>query len=451
MPRLRLFGKLYVIIALASLVLIWMVMLLSQMAERQFSLIAEQHKAQLNRYAIEASGFVKNADRVGLESWLQTVRQKENTWLAVTKTDTQWLAGAYDDEVFYGTKDLTTGRSIDYPIHIQFDYNPVMRLPLGIEGYNLLIRLPQHMRPGAHWQTFNNLITLGLPILLVALLSAVIYRHIISPLRLLQDATQRVADGDYSARIGDALGNRADELAELANSFDSMSDRIGKLLKTQRQLIQDISHELRTPITRIRLVFSEPDKIVAMGRIEQEVDAMQSLVEDTLTLSWLETEKPALNTEAVDLSLLLDTIAEDARFEFPDHTLTVDIPDSCLLSNSSHRALGQALENMIRNALKYSPVDSEVRVSLQSNAHSMQLRIRDHGPGVAEHQLKTIFKPFFRVDPARSQASGGFGLGLALAQRQIHAIGGDVYAENCQPSGLCLVITLPRNSVINCV
>jgi two-component system sensor histidine kinase PfeS len=182
---------------------------------------------------------------------------------------------------------------------------------------------------------------------------------------------------------------------------------------------------------------------------------MQLLMEDTLTLSWLDTEKPKLNQETVDVTLLLDTIAEDARFEFPKHQLILLSPDSCPLEDTNHRALGQALENMIRNALKYSQEGSEVRVIVQRNGivDELTISIEDQGPGVGREDLENIFKPFFRSDKSRNRTSlagdnsledlGGFGLGLALSKRQITALGGSISAENMQPDGLRMLTRLP--------
>jgi len=334
-----------------------------------------------------------------------------------------------------------------------------MRIPLSDTGYNLMIQLPQRMRPGAYWSLFNTMITMGLPILLVAALSYIIYRHIIFPLQQLQQATQRFSNGDYQVRTADGLTKRQDELAELAISFDKMADRIGNLLTTQRQLIQDISHELRTPITRIKLVLSKPNIPEVIARVEQEINAMQSLMEGTLTLSWLETEKPSLDQEAVDVTLLLETIVEGARFEFPWHRLTLLAPDTCPLADTNHRALGQALENMIRNALKYSQTGSEVRVIVQRDkaVDELSISVEDQGPGVAPEDLENIFKPFFRADKSRNKSAnstslegdgkladpGGFGLGLALSRRQITALGGRVTAENIQPQGLRMLTQFP--------
>lgn len=457
----KLFTKLYLIMASSTVMLVVLVVVLTDYAERELSLIEPEYQQVLRSYASEASAIYRRypdeAQRHGmLNSWLKTLMEKENTWAAMGRTEAIWLAGKLDTQLFGKDPDLSVGRSIHYPIHLYFSFNPVMKLPMPETDYFLFIQLPQRMRPGSYWQAINHSITYGLPILLVALFAALIYRHIRIPLALLQNATNRFRDGDYEVRIGTKMFARQDELSELGQSFDTMADHIGVLVQRQQQLIQDISHELRTPITRIKLALGDNLDDPVLQRVSREVDGMQSLLEDTLTLSWLNNAdcntKKEFTQETLDVCLLIDAIAEDARFEFPDNILTLSIPEECIVNKSNHRALGQALENIIRNAMKYSPVGSEVEVLLTTEHDLVKIIISDQGPGVEEQYLEAIFEPFFRVDKARNKdtKTSGYGLGLALSRRQVEALGGHVTAhlkETNQPgcSGLVFEIILPMN------
>lgn len=449
---LGLFGKLYIAIALSSVALIWLVQVLSDYTETKFSTISKIHQQELLDLATKAEELIKHEELKKLDEWKRDIEKKENTWLAVIRANPEWLIGKPHEELLKDKQRLLTGRSIEYPIHLYYNYNPIMRLSLGDTGYSLMIQLPQRMRPGAYWGLLNSIITMVLPIMLVAALSYIIYRHIISPLQKLQQATQRFSDGEYQVRTGPSISKRHDELSDLAISFDDMADRIGNLLMTQRQLIQDISHELRTPITRIKLVLSKPEKEEVIDRVEQEINGMQALMEDTLTLSWLDTEKPKLNQESVDVSLLIESIAEDARFEYPSHELKLLVPDSMIINGSNHRTLGQALENVIRNAHKYSGQNTtvNVQVHLFSDKNKLAIKVEDQGPGVPEEDLEKIFKPFYRGDKSRAnnieKGPDGYGLGLALSKRQVVALGGDISASNIKPDGLCMTITLPIDS-----
>jgi two-component system sensor histidine kinase PfeS len=293
--------------------------------------------------------------------------------------------------------------------------------------------------------------------LLLALLSFFIYRHIMSPLQKLERATKDFSRGNFEVRVGKLLGSRSDELSELANTFDQMAARIGELIMNQRQLISDLSHELRTPLTRLDIAlenFNEQNSLSDLTshtkrenlkRINRESRYIRKLVEDTLTLAWLDNEQPQLQQESLDLVDLLDILIEDAKFEFPAIKLEALLPNSAIIENSSHRALGQALENIIRNALRYTPVGEKVVVQLLVHDEKFCIKISDQGPGVPDEYLSTIFQPFFRLDKSRLADNDSFGLGLALAQRQLQAIKANIYAENIPESGLCMTVLIPKN------
>lgn len=446
--RLGLFSKIYIILALATILLIWLVTIISEYTEAQQSVIAKEHRASLREYARQASIFIKQGDIENLSVWVNELKEKESTQVAILKTTPHWLVAGAEKEIFDGVVDLTIGRHLDYPIHLYFSYNPIMKIPIPDSKYNLMIQLPQRMRPGKYWQAINSSIHIGFPIILLALISVLIYRNIIMPLKSLQKASHKISAGDFDVRLNEKFTQRQDELGDLAVSFNSMVQRIGLLVGRQRQLIQDISHELRTPITRIKLLLDSKNTTETLIRIEQEVDGMQSLLEDTLTLSWLNNERSELVKETVDLTLLIDSICDDASFEFSRNNIVQKTPETCVIENSNHRSVGQALENIIRNALKYTESGQAVYISLSEienkNKHSkVIIEIQDEGNGIDEKYLEEIFEPFFRIDNSREKTTAGYGLGLALSKRQIEAVGGSIYATNTTPKGLKFVIALP--------
>jgi two-component system sensor histidine kinase PfeS len=191
-----------------------------------------------------------------------------------------------------------------------------------------------------------------------------------------------------------------------------------------------------------------PDK-VTVKRFKHDLESLKQLAQDALTLAWLETEQPTLNEESLDLSDLIECIIESAEFEFPSHQIHRELPEEAPLRQTNHRALGQAIENVIRNALKYTPSAKKIEVLLREDRYQYFIEINDQGPGVPEKLLQEIFKPFFRVDKSRGEKAGGFGLGLSLAKRQIEAVGGTIAAHNIHhktldaPIGLSVHITLP--------
>jgi len=228
-----------------------------------------------------------------------------------------------------------------------------------------------------------------------------------------------------------------------------MAIRIGDQIVSQRQLIADLSHELRTPLTRLdialELVKETTKSSANLERIDRESKLIRNLVEDTLTLAWLENEQPELQQESLELVDLLDVLVEGAEFEFPDRKITCQFPNSAMVENSSHRAAGQALENILRNALRYTPSGKTVQITVDVRVEDVKIDIVDQGPGVPETFLTTIFKPFFRLDKSRATDGNGFGLGLALARRQLEAIRAQVKASNAETGGLRMTINIPKS------
>ncbi|WP_246028936.1 sensor histidine kinase [Litorilituus sediminis] len=365
-----------------------------------------------------------------LETYLKTLQQREDTWVSVINYQLNKLAGDVIKADYY--QGYNFGRSVDWKVHLYFARNPVMEVPFQEGQVSFLIQLPERMRPGSYWRHTRVTMQIILPMILLALLSYLLYRHIMAPLKQLQLATQAFSHGNLKVRVRKLLGSRNDELSELANTFDQMAARIGELIVGQRQLIADLSHELRTPLTRLDIALdnlsSQNENQENIERIKRESKQIRRLVEDTLTLAWLTNEKPKLQQESIDLVDLLDVVIDDAQFEFPQKRIHCQLPNSAQLNNSSHRALGQALENIIRNALRYTSKDKGIKITLKESVQHFEIDIADNGPGVPKEYLSKIFEPFFRVDKSRPAGSDSFG--LALAQRQIAAINGEIFAQN---------------------
>ncbi|MBL1379084.1 sensor histidine kinase [Zobellella iuensis] len=438
--------KLCTTIAFGTVALFWLLGYLMDHTEHSMSFIATEHRQTLLDYGAEAERLYLAGDQQALATWLEQLQQRENTWAAVVRSRLEPVAGTIGRRFWEG---FGLGRSVEWKIHLYFAENPIMEVPFADRHVHFLIQLPQRMRPGGYQPHTRMLLQIALPLLLLVLLSLVLYRHLMSPLRQLERATRRFSEGDHKVRVRAFLGSRNDELAGLADTFDHMAERTEGLIQSQRHLIADLSHELRPPLTRIEMAVDwaerAADKTEALARIRRDGELMRRLAEDTLTLAWLENERPRLNGDDLDLTDLLDSLLDDARFEFPHHGISAQLPAEAPLRHSSQRALGQAIENMLRNALHHTPPGRQVAVLLQPHDEGYRLDIDDQGPGVPESHLDTIFQPFFRLDGARQGQAGGFGLGLALARRQLEAAGGRVKAGNRAEGGLRMSIWLPLN------
>nr|WP_275298208.1 sensor histidine kinase [Halomonas campisalis] len=441
------FWKLCGPLALGTLVLVWVITFLGAETEQKMSFIAERHQQTLKAWGRTAERLHQAGDDQALADWLAALQTRENTWAAVVRSDIQPLAGSQLSTQFQ--EGFRLGRQVEWKIHLYFAENPIMDLTFADGHTHFLVTLPQRMRPGTYLPQVRMILKVALPLAVLVLLAVVIYRHLMGPLRQLERATRAFSEGELGVRVRALLGSRNDELTALAETFDRMAERTGELILTQRRLIADLSHELRTPLTRIDMAVSCAEEGVDtqhfLPRIRRECRLMRGLVEDTLTLAWLENEAPSLDQESLDLTDLLDSVIDDAGYEYPHHRLETELPHQAEISGSSHRALAQAVENVIRNACHYTPAGGRIRIALRADGDGYRLTIDDAGPGVPADQLELIFTPFFRTNRARDDRPDGHGLGLALARRQVEAAGGWIGAENRVEGGLRMSLWFPAS------
>ena len=266
-----------------------------------------------------------------------------------------------------------------------------------------------------------------------------------SPLRNLQQTVERFGSGDLAVR---ASTKRRDEFGKLARAFNKMADRIETLLNAERRLLQDVSHEIRSPLARLRfaveLARTSPDRERAMDRIQKEVDRLTGLVSELLQVTRTENDPESRNIEELSVAALLRDLVEDNRVEAEAHgcQLAMNAGDGPLV-RGDRELLRRAIENVLRNAIRYAPPGSTVDLALETKNGSALIQIRDRGPGVPESALASLFKPFFRVEEDRSRSTGGgVGLGLSIAQRAVAVHKGSIRASNAQP-GLLVEIELP--------
>ncbi|HXZ12006.1 MAG TPA: ATP-binding protein [Candidatus Sulfotelmatobacter sp.] len=288
-----------------------------------------------------------------------------------------------------------------------------------------------------------------MPALAGALLCLLLARHLARPIRTLQEAARKIADGDLSVRASPAVGPRRDELADLARDFDSMADRIQSLLRKQQELLGDISHELRSPLTRLNvsLELVRRGKVDAIERMQADLDRLNALIGQVLTLTRLQTRGDRKIETAVNLRPILESVAEDARFEVEvdGKSVVISRADDCWLKGDP-ALLRSCIENVVRNAVHYTRPHTEVALSLVASGNSSHLArilVTDCGEGVPPDALSRIFEPFYRVTEAREHQTGGTGLGLSIAQRIAIVHGGNIRAKNREVGGLEMEIWLP--------
>lgn len=269
------------------------------------------------------------------------------------------------------------------------------------------------------------------------------------PIRHLRRAFATVAEGNFDTQVGGAMGGRRDELADLGHDFERMTERLQALMAGQKRLLHDVSHEMRSPLARLQaaigLARQQPGRVEdSLARIEREGERMNGLIGELLTLSRLEAGV-AVPLEKIDLGELLAEIVEDALFEGAAEQIGIHLAaDPGLAVRANPELLHRAIENVVRNALRFSPPGSSVHIEAKTEAGGMiRLHIADQGAGVPETELEAIFSPFYH---GRSQTTGdGYGLGLAIARQVIAAVNGKIAAKMKADGspGLLIAIALP--------
>ena len=284
--------------------------------------------------------------------------------------------------------------------------------------------------------------------LLAALLCLVLARHIVQPIRVLEEAAAQMAKGDLSVRTLPALLGRTDELATMAAAFDSMAERIETLLSTQHQMLADISHELRSPLTRIgvSLELIRRGEMDVLDPMQSDLDQLNQMIGQILDLMRFELHKPIGPQRAIDLLPVVEDVVESANHEGRNEGKLVVLGTSgqaCMIEGEE-AALRSCVENVVRNALQFTPPGGRIDITLSRVEPSrVVVRVDDNGPGVPDDTLPFLFAPFFRVPGSQAAHPQGSGLGLSLSSRIVARSGGEITAANRSPHGLSVCLTFP--------
>jgi two-component system sensor histidine kinase CpxA len=277
-------------------------------------------------------------------------------------------------------------------------------------------------------------------------------RYITGPILRLSAASRQLAEGNLKARAGTGMEKRRDEIGGLVKDFNRMADRTEELINSQRQLITDVSHELRSPLARLNVALDlareRKGDDPAFARMEQDFERLEEMVGRILTVARLDSTSILPEMAPLNLSQLLSEVVADADFEARTRGCSVQLSCECDCEASANsNLLRSAVDNVVRNAVRYTAADRAVEVRL-SCAETDGVRfglvsVRDHGPGVPEGELSRIFHPFYRLAGARDRQSGGAGLGLAIASRVVELHGGKIRASNAPGGGLQVDISIP--------
>ncbi len=301
----------------------------------------------------------------------------------------------------------------------------------------LAVRWAPPRAPSLFFDSWLGYMRLGGLALVALIVSFMLALYLTTPIRKLRNATNRLADGDLKTRVESRLGRRHDELGDLARDFDDMAARIESLITSQVRLSRDVSHELRSPLARLNVALeiakqkAHPETQPILDRIETESQRLNDMIGRLLTLARLESGAHEIGHTKVDLTELVRDVAADADFEARANGRYVNVleTDRCTVIGTEN-LLRSAIENVLRNAVRYTPEGTAVDVSLtRENGHA-RVTVSDHGGGVPEGELEHLFEPFYRVSEARERKTGGIGLGLAIAEQAVLAHKGTIKASN---------------------
>ena len=286
-----------------------------------------------------------------------------------------------------------------------------------------------------------------------ALVSFLLARYLAAPLGHLSRASRQLATGDLTVRVGAALDQRKDEFGQLALDMDEMAKRLQESQRANQRLLRDVSHELRSPLARLRVALEiarNKDKnlvVDELNRIELESQRLENLVDEVLSLLRESSGPQELKTTRFDLAELLEDLVETVNYEISEGRETIELQlTPPLLLDADQELLWRVFENLLRNALIHSGEAGGIRVIANLVAgEEIRVHVVDSGPGIAQNQIERIFEPFYRVDEARNRNSGGHGLGLAIAASAVRRHGGRISASNHEGGGLEVVVVLPIN------
>jgi two-component system sensor histidine kinase CpxA len=293
---------------------------------------------------------------------------------------------------------------------------------------------------------------LMLGILLVALFCLLLARHITEPIRVLEDAATQIAGGALSVRASPRIAPRRDELGRMAEAFDRMAERIQELIYSQQEMLGHISHELRSPLTRIGVSLEllrrgDPE---SLDQMQADLDRMNLMIGEILKITRMDLKRHEPEQmrarRLVELTAILDAMVRDATFEAQHQRKQVEFRSDagCLLLGDAE-LLRSCCENVVRNALLYTPERSVIEITLtrRGDDNSAEILVRDDEPGVPAEAIPRLFDLFYRVDATRERHPEGTGMGLAIAQRIVTMHGGTIAARNVIPRGLEVRLVLP--------
>ena len=444
----------------------WLIALLSIVTTRlistQFSddsVILPAHDDDLRRLSFITRMVEKKPPR-DIETFLQRLQKRMN--FGPNKPATIWLKNTESKQLYSRGINKQTSLALylkkntfNDVVSIQFPYARItgpLDIVLKNQQYQLYITSKDKNRHiGIFIMQMPAWARIATPLVISLLICWLLARSLTKPLLTIKKSATLLGDGDLSIRV-ERVAKRKDELGQLATSFNQMAEKLEQNVSAQQRLLGDISHELRSPMTRLQMALglAQQNPLTStelnkyLQRCELEVERLDDMISDTLALSRLENSLQPINFSKINIVSLLTLLIEDAQFLANEKSVSIKLStqDSYQIMADS-QLLSGALSNILTNAVKYSPESGNILVGITTENSNLIITITDEGMGVPAKNLEQLFEPFYRVVEARDRQTGGTGLGLAIAKQAILAHLGQICANNQANQGLTVTILLP--------
>lgn len=456
-PWHTLFGKIFIWFWATSLLIIALTAVVVKSINQPYQLIQpnEEHMIALVSQARRVLQLYSRLDQESFNQ-LQYINEIERTQLYLVDEDFRIIGTPRPPRGVFPL--ISAMLDQEQPVignwHREIWLGPA-QIQLGGENYYLLLRGVPNGPSNYLGNFYSESLILAVALLMSGLLSAFLAWSFSRPLGQFRKISQRIARGDLASRVGYRITRRMDEFGTLGRDFDHMAGRLEKLVHAQQRLLGNVSHELRSPITRIQVALgiayqkAGPEAESILTRIERETEKLEIMIAQVLKLSRLENQMQDLQMIPIALTPMLSSLVEDADFEAKASSkgVTLHLSDNIYVCGEES-LLHSAIENVVRNAIRYTAENTQVELATRcltfDGYQRVEILVRDYGPGAGEEALEHLFEPFYRAVEVTSD--GGAGLGLSIAQQVITRLGGTISARNHIKGGLEVLIQLPTCS-----
>lgn len=461
-PFRSLYGRIFISFWLATILMvstaIWLGIYLSQSYEIEST--TQRGMVRLEKAAARLHNFEARITEQNLAKSLEKIGRRTRSIIMLVEPKSQTFIYGFPPHMRFDKEPFLKMVSQSHPLRIrsgQGVFDGPINVILNQKTYKMFVGKP--FPPGLLRRFHRRYpgVIIATAVFVSGLLCAWFTWSLLRPIGQLQQASRKISEGDLSARVGNAA-LRSDEIGQLGKDFNRMSEQIEKLMQSQKRLLADISHELRSPLARLQLaigIAQQQDKEDIsqvserqLQRIETEAHRIEKMLEQVLKLARLEAAQLAPEKVRFNLKELVYELINNAQFEAQSEgkSVTNDLPETEINITGDASLVSSAVENVLRNAVKYC--NQHVDVNMKLTEGSVELLISDDGPGIEASQMEDIFVPFYRISQSRNRKTGGVGLGLAIAQQAIHAHDGEIKLKTNTKGGLDVLIILPIMSAI---